>query len=141
MQNRTFFSLAVAVSLAFSAAGCGSRKELSRGRAQELLEEHPSLKSVSEIELRDFQTGVAEGWWLKDGTPGPEIADVVERVEWARMTLRKPFHRTVQITGIADTPLGEGRTKSVEFTWDYQDLSPGIKHWGRSPEPSLAKHV
>ncbi len=110
-------------------ASCGA-EELTRTKALALLiEARPRLaEPSSELALTSeaWKEGATLGLWDRQGNVADDASSLLAGAspEGTSITLTKPYRIRVEITGITDAPMMEGKMKEIEFSWSYDDLTP-----------------
>jgi hypothetical protein len=166
MKWRTMIVGAVTLPVLFSMVGCGGKSELSRSKAEKLIQASakftPGEYKQIDISSSLVQMGLEQGYWTA-GPPSSGFSQVGLTEKGKRLfaqvlggiwvndrdhsslniKVAEPLPRVVvEVTGVADGPGFEGPAgtiKDVQFTWkwDWDAVPKELKTFlGPEPKPS-----
>ncbi len=130
MAKRTLVAVVAVGLVAVAPLACGGGKNLSRGKAEDLVRSaRPWLAKPFDsltISSEQFEKGARVGLWSRNGDVSPEAALYIKSVgEYGgkKMLLLVDTYRVeFEVTGITDAPMSEGKVKEIEYSWRYIDL-------------------
>jgi len=133
-----FLIFIVIASISFAFIGCESKNNLTRSKAEELIEKSQiELKKKIHLHENGVQIGLQHNLWYQEKAYfttnillSKRGAGFFEDISGSFLTLKQPLDIKAEVTGIADAilPLTDSKgVKEAQFIWRYVNIASPVK--------------